>query len=398
MNKISNKLSYFAVAFIMAAIIISFVLTGFQGFGTNPDQVAVVGDTPITVNEFNQAYNMQMNRYAQMFGGKSLTNQQIKMLRLKEQTLQGLISQKLLQNFGNKLGFDAGKGYIKDAISKYPAFQSNGKFDVSKYKNLLRANSLSPTKFESDIINQVKSEKLRKTLTSLQESRTAAQALAKLKSIKAKTHVISFIKQDNSKYLTVPQEKINELVKNNENLLQSLYKTYTAKQKNNSEKDKKPQVKSFDQMKETLAKEHVQRTMDEELKQFNQNLVTKIHTAMEKGKKSTLNKLIKEFSLSETKEHELSPFQTKFKNIDLSEYGLIEALKNQQKGKVIKAETPTQSLFVAFYNYDKKKQIVSDKELEQEIESSKMRIAGNVERAIIQHEQETTKVVTNLQL
>ena len=93
MNKISNKLSYFAVAFIMAAIIISFVLTGFQGFGTNPDQVAVVGDTPITVNEFNQAYNMQMNRYAQMFGGKSLTNQQIKMLRLKEQTLQGLISQ-----------------------------------------------------------------------------------------------------------------------------------------------------------------------------------------------------------------------------------------------------------------------------------------------------------------
>ena len=55
MKNLSNKFSYIAISVIMGAIIISFVLTGFQGFGNNPNEVASVGGTTISASEYNQS-------------------------------------------------------------------------------------------------------------------------------------------------------------------------------------------------------------------------------------------------------------------------------------------------------------------------------------------------------
>ena len=87
MNKFSSKISYIIVTFFMGAIIVSFALTGFQGFSSSADAVATVDGTSITISEYNQMLNSQIQRYSQYFGGKTLTAQQIKQIRDKKKNI-----------------------------------------------------------------------------------------------------------------------------------------------------------------------------------------------------------------------------------------------------------------------------------------------------------------------
>lgn len=238
-NKFTGKISYIILTFFIAAIIVSFALTGFQGFGSSAGSVAKVDGEPITIREYNNIVNQELQRYAQIFG-KDLTSQQIKQFRLKENALRNLVQQQLLANFAAELGFASGKEEIKERIKGLDYFQTNGKFDVNKYKGLLAANQLTPATFEEMITEEVALEKLQTTLTAPGVSNALAKDIAKFKKAGAKVHAVRFDKEEMTKYLDVSKKEINEFLADEKNvkLANSLYESMS------SEFNKPAQVKA----------------------------------------------------------------------------------------------------------------------------------------------------------
>ena len=397
MKNFSSKVSSLGVSLIMGAIIIAFVLTGFQGFGTNAGQVANVDGTPITSKEFNQMLNMQIDRYTQMMGGKSLTSQQIKMFRLRESTLSNLINQKHLLNFASDLEFDAGKMHVKDEIKNYKFFETNGKFDISKYKNLLRANNISPATFEEDIVNQVKNNKLRELLESTQDSQTLVKQLLRIKNLKGKAYAISFDKESMTKNISISSGEVKKFAndKKNENLLNALYKTFESQQK--AKKAKK--VPTFAQKKIDLAKEHLQKTKRAELKKFNEDLISSIEKALANNSVSKLKSLKKRYGINFEEKYELSPFNNKFQSVTFNEDEVFELFKSKSTEKILKEDNPTSVGFVKMTSFEKfDPASIKEKEIEEEVKLSNQRNMRLLETEIIKYKEKNSKVVTNLQL
>ena len=155
MNKISSKISYVIITFFLGAIILSFALTGFTGFNSIGDSVGNVNGTPISINEYRNTLNAELKRFSQMFGGKDLSNQQIRQFRIKEGVINRLVQQKLIQNLAKDMKLDSGLDEIKAEIKNTPYFLTDKKFDVRKYKAVLAQNKYSPSKYEVLVQNDI---------------------------------------------------------------------------------------------------------------------------------------------------------------------------------------------------------------------------------------------------
>lgn len=226
MNKFSNKVSWLIISFFMAAIIISFVLTGFQGFSSAPNAVATVDGTPVSVNEYQQVLNSKLDQFSRMFGGKSLTNQQIRQFRIKENALRDLINQKLVLNYVTDMNIEVSEQEVKETIKELPYFQTAGKFDVNKYKQIL-ANYMSPSKFEERTKEDIKLSKMQNLIESIGVSDAYAKDVLRFKQNEAIVNAVRFDKEALTKFIEIPKSEIREFAtdKNNEGVLRSVYAT-----------------------------------------------------------------------------------------------------------------------------------------------------------------------------
>ena len=240
MNRFTSKISYIIVTFFMAAIIVSFALTGFQGFNSSADAVATVDGTPVKMREYQTSLSRKLDYYSKIFGGKSLTSQQIRQFKLKESTLQELINQKLVTNLADHMDFAAGQEEVRAEIKQLPYFLTNKKFDVRKYKQLLTANRFTPTSFEESVASDIKLRKVSALLSSVSVSKNYARDILKLKNNSAVVNAIKFEKEKLTQFLDVPSSKVNEFVNDEKNtaILESLYKS------NESEYNKPAQIQA----------------------------------------------------------------------------------------------------------------------------------------------------------
>jgi len=138
---------------------IAFVGAGFVGWGTysygnKSNSVAKVGDIPITMQEFQTAYNNTYQQYNQALGGK-LDEATAKKLGLQKQVLQSLIYQALLKNFANEYGIVVSDKEVQNTILSIPAFQKDGKFDKATYTAILQSMRVKPKTFEENIKNEI---------------------------------------------------------------------------------------------------------------------------------------------------------------------------------------------------------------------------------------------------
>lgn len=227
MNRFTSKISYIIVTFFMAAIIVSFALTGFQGFNSSADAVATVDGTPVKIREYQTSLSRKLDFYSKMFKGKSLTSQQIRQFKLKESTLQELINQKLVTNLADNMDFAAGQEEVRAEIKQLPYFLTNKKFDVRKYKQLLTANRFTPTSFEESVASDIKLKKMSSLLSSISVSKNYAKDILKFKKNTAVVNAIKFEKEKLTQYLDVPKSKITAFVSDEKNtvILESLYKS-----------------------------------------------------------------------------------------------------------------------------------------------------------------------------
>jgi peptidyl-prolyl cis-trans isomerase D len=148
---------------IIGAIVVVFI---FWGVGTlkSPQfqEAANVNGMPILVTAYVRQFNELVKQYRERTPTE-LTEEQIKLLRLKEMALNRLIEETLLLQAADRLRLTVSDAELREVIQGYAFFQKDGKFDDQRYKWLLARNRINPGDFEKDerhrlLINKVMDE------------------------------------------------------------------------------------------------------------------------------------------------------------------------------------------------------------------------------------------------
>ncbi|HEX2842404.1 SurA N-terminal domain-containing protein [Hyphomicrobium sp.] len=135
---------------LFAILIVSFgifwnVADVFRGFGRG--SIAHVGDTEISVTDFQRTFQNQL-RSLQLQDGGRLTTEQALMLRLDRQALDQLIAQAAVKSHANELGLSLSEETLAEGVKNDPNFAGpDGKFSRVGFDGLLRQLNLSEQGF-----------------------------------------------------------------------------------------------------------------------------------------------------------------------------------------------------------------------------------------------------------
>ncbi|OQX19049.1 MAG: hypothetical protein BWK76_05660 [Desulfobulbaceae bacterium A2] len=126
----------------------------FWGVGSNylsdRNAAVTVNSEEIPLQEYQRAYDRATEGLREQFGGV-LPDKFHEMVNLKQQVLSQLVRSALLRQGGQTMGLQISPEMIRQEISTMAAFQDQGRFDLTRYRQLLAQNHFSPATFEAQL-------------------------------------------------------------------------------------------------------------------------------------------------------------------------------------------------------------------------------------------------------
>lgn len=151
MDNLRAAANHVVLKIILGLIIVSFILTGVGNYliGGNNNYAAEVNGQEISRAQFEQAFTNERNRLQQQAGEQfsQLAANDAWMTSLRQQTLNRLIDEVLLDQYVKKLGLGISDEQVKQAIFATPAFQSEGKFDNSRYNAIINQAGMTADQY-----------------------------------------------------------------------------------------------------------------------------------------------------------------------------------------------------------------------------------------------------------
>ena len=141
------------VQVFLALITLPFAFFGVDSYVRNSGagrDMASVGDTKITVQQFDQALRERQDQLRQSLGANFKADM-MNMPEVRLAVLNSLIDQRLLLLETNKEHLGTSDDVLREVISRIPAVQENGKFSPSRYEQALRAQGMSEPQFEAKL-------------------------------------------------------------------------------------------------------------------------------------------------------------------------------------------------------------------------------------------------------
>lgn len=137
------------MAVVLGFIIISFAVWGigdrFNNF--NSSELAKVGSTRISVDQYRQAYQNDLQQLQQK-EKRGITNDEARRRGLDRQVLGQLLRDAVLDEEARKLGLAVSDATIAQTIMQDPSFKSaTGQFDRMRFGALLQNNGLTETTY-----------------------------------------------------------------------------------------------------------------------------------------------------------------------------------------------------------------------------------------------------------
>ncbi len=147
---------------IIGLLTIPFAVWGINYYfeGGGPMDAAAVGNSKISLQEFQRAYQQQRQRMQAMLG----SNMDPTLLdgpRLKQDVLRQMIDERVLNQSARDQGFRVGDRQLHDAIMAQPAFQQSGGFNRELYERLLRNQGYTAAMFEEGLRQSLATAQLR---------------------------------------------------------------------------------------------------------------------------------------------------------------------------------------------------------------------------------------------
>ena len=167
---------------IVGLIVLSFALFGVESIllGGSDDSVAVVNGAKIRAVEVQQAANRQKQQIAAMLG-ENFDPSLIDDAQLSARALEGLVGNKLQQQWAESLGLTASDAQLGAQVAAIPAFQIDGKFSAELYKQSLAAAGFTPLTFREALrVDEIVKQLNGGLLVSEFVTDTEAEALARV--------------------------------------------------------------------------------------------------------------------------------------------------------------------------------------------------------------------------
>src|ERR1700722_11809166 len=145
-----RKRKNFAVHLVFWPIIAVFVIWGFERYG-NPvgSAAAVVNDHNISIGQYRNAVQRQIDFYTQVFQGNFDEKTQ-EQYQIKQRALSQLIDTELVSEQAEVMGLTPTDAEVRDTIVTDPYLQKDGKFSRDNYDAALRNMHMTPAQFEGE--------------------------------------------------------------------------------------------------------------------------------------------------------------------------------------------------------------------------------------------------------
>ncbi len=137
----------------LVLITLPFAFWGVDSYfrsGGGSSEMASVGGSPISRQEFAQAVRDQQERLRTQMGG-DFNPAMLETPEARQAMLDSLITQRLLLLHASKSGLMASDAQLIEVISSIPALQEDGQFSRRRYEQALRAQGLTQGGFEAKL-------------------------------------------------------------------------------------------------------------------------------------------------------------------------------------------------------------------------------------------------------
>jgi peptidyl-prolyl cis-trans isomerase D len=223
-----KKTSGMFITVFIGFIVVSFVISGYDGEKGGSTTIGVVGNYKIEVSEFQNAYERQVNLYKQIYGGKELTAKDIQQLKLRENIVKQLVQQKLVLVFADKIGIIPSQEQVRDSILNYSQgdqkiFQTKGVFNLDLYKKMLATARLTPAQFENQTETMIKNQTVLQLISKVPLSNSFSKEIEDLKKRKIKTDFLVIDKKQMEPFVPVTEKEISDYLAKNSNQLKAKF-------------------------------------------------------------------------------------------------------------------------------------------------------------------------------
>lgn len=120
----------------------------FRSSGTGED-IAKIGDSKITPQEFHQALLEQQNRMRQSARGQTIPQEMLDSPEIRRSVVDMLVSRHLLADYAHKQHLTISDEQLSQFIASVPALQMDGKFSQERYDAVVAAQNMSKEAFEA---------------------------------------------------------------------------------------------------------------------------------------------------------------------------------------------------------------------------------------------------------
>ncbi|NKB87537.1 MAG: hypothetical protein GKS06_04900 [Acidobacteria bacterium] len=149
-------------------VIAAFIILYFPDFfAAGPDnEVARVDGQVITLTEYRNALNEQMNYYRGLNNG-DLPENFVQQIQLHNVVVEQLVRRKLILAAARDQGFEIAPQEIRDRLVQFPAFidESGRWIGVDEYRNVLARSGIDQATFEQNMVEELLVERVTGLLT-----------------------------------------------------------------------------------------------------------------------------------------------------------------------------------------------------------------------------------------
>lgn len=154
------------VQFVLALLVLPFAFVGVDSYVRNmtgDKDVATVGGQGISPQDFENALRSQQEQMRRMLG-KNFDPAMFDNPEVRQQVLDGVVNQRLLQAAGQTLKLTAPDEQLRKTILEIPDFQDGGKFSEARYDEVLKANGLNRLSYEQRLRGDLAQQPLQDVL------------------------------------------------------------------------------------------------------------------------------------------------------------------------------------------------------------------------------------------
>lgn len=197
LGSIRNKTKGWVAYTIIGLIIVPFALFGIAEYSTNTSNivVATIDNDEILQTDYLSRFNQQ-KRILQQRLGDNYTDAFEK--KLKRSTVQNMINEHLLGQLAEKLSHVSTTAELQSVVYANDEFKVDGRFSLDKYKQLLRLNGYTATRYETTVLGELTQKQIKQNL--LDSAFVSKSVLKKLQSLKNQQRKFNFIRLNTDDY------------------------------------------------------------------------------------------------------------------------------------------------------------------------------------------------------